>query len=190
MMERNQLEAWHRQGLDWEAYLETGTAEQQADWRRVYEQVALESSQAELLAGFSRRMQVIVLTGIWCGDCVQQVPLLQRIAEGAGDRIDMVYLDRDLHADLQDRVMINGGRRVPVVLFAAEDFEFAGWYGDRTLSRYRRMAAEKLGAHCPLPGAEVDEDERKGVLADWLDEFERVQLLLRLSTRLREKHGD
>jgi hypothetical protein len=28
------------------------------------------------------------------------------------------------------------------------------------------------------------------VTQDWLDEFERVQLLLRLSSRLRQKHGD
>ena len=28
------------------------------------------------------------------------------------------------------------------------------------------------------------------VVQDWLDEFERVQWLLRLSTRLRQKHGD
>ena len=27
-------------------------------------------------------------------------------------------------------------------------------------------------------------------LQDWVNEFERVQLLLRLSTRLRQKHGD
>jgi hypothetical protein len=28
------------------------------------------------------------------------------------------------------------------------------------------------------------------VVADWLEEFERVQLILRLSGRLRQLHGD
>jgi len=33
-------------------------------------------------------------------------------------------------------------------------------------------------------------DELNATLQDWLNEFERVQLLLRLSTRLRQIHGD
>ena len=33
-------------------------------------------------------------------------------------------------------------------------------------------------------------DPGRAVLAEMLDEFERVHLLLRLSARLRERHGD
>ena len=47
-----------------------------------------------------------------------------------------------------------------------------------------------MGAACQLPGAEVAGDELAATLQDWLDEFERVQLLLRGSPRLRQKHGD
>jgi hypothetical protein len=36
----------------------------------------------------------------------------------------------------------------------------------------------------------VPEDEVRATLADWLNEFERVALLLRLSGKLRSKHGD
>ena len=77
-----------------------------------------------------------------------------------------------------------------MVLFAAEDCEPVSIYGDRTLSRYRALAAKQLGASCPLPGAPVEPEELDAMLADWLDEFERVHLLLRVSARLREKHGD
>ena len=80
--------------------------------------------------------------------------------------------------------------RLPVVVFAAEDYELVGWYGDRTLARYRAIAARQLGPACPFPGAAVPPDELAATLADWLDEFERVHLLLRLSARLRQKHGD
>jgi hypothetical protein len=72
----------------------------------------------------------------------------------------------------------------------AEDCEFVGLYGDRTLSRYRAVAARQTGAACELPGAEAPRDEMDATMADWVNEFERVQLLLRLSPRLREKHGD
>ena len=92
--------------------------------------------------------------------------------------------------DLARQVMINAGLRVPVVIFMAEDHEPASVFGDRTLARYRAMAAAKLGPACPAPGAPVGDDELRGTLQDGLDAFERVQLLLRLSPRLRERHGD
>ena len=189
-MDAEWLRGKHEAGLDYESYLATGTDQQRADWSAVYERAGLTERQRELVAGFTREMKVIVLSGIWCGDCVQQCPLIQRIAEANPARIDLRYLDRDEHDDLQQRVLINAGRRVPVVLFLAEDYELVGWYGDRVLARYRAMAQQRLGAACPMPGAPVGDDELAATLQDWLDELERAQLVLRLSARLREKHGD
>ena len=39
-------------------------------------------------------------------------------------------------------------------------------------------------------GASLADDERAAATQDWLDQIERVHLLLRLSGRLRQKHGD
>ena len=184
------LKEKHAAGLNYTDYLATGTDKQQSDWTRIYESAELSHHQHELVSGFVRQLNVICLSGIWCGDCVQQVPLIQRIAEANRDRIDLRYLDRDEHADLQAQVTINAGNRVPVLLFCAEDHELVSWYGDRTLSRYRALANRQLGAACPLPGAPVAQDELDATLADWLGEFERVHLLLRLSGRLRQKYSD
>ncbi|RMF85615.1 MAG: thiol reductase thioredoxin [Planctomycetota bacterium] len=177
-------------GADYGSYVATGTESQQAGWRGVYERASLTPEQAKLVGGFVRDMRVLVLSGVWCGDCVQQCPLVQRIAEANVERIRVRYLDRDESPDALRKITINGGRRVPVVVFLAEDFEFVSLLGDRTLARYRAIARRQLGPSCPLPGAPVDDDELSATLADWLDEFERVQLLLRLSPRLRERHGD
>ena len=189
-MDPKYLQSKHDAGLSYEQYVHSGTPAQAENWRRVYDQARLNEGQKRLLGGFTRRMNVLVLSGIWCGDCSQQGPLLQRIAEGSAERIDLRWLDRDQHDDLQERVTINGGRRVPVVIFCAEDYHLVSWYGDRTLTRYRAIVRRQLGASCPLPGAPVNADELAGTLQDWLNEFERVQLVLRLSPRLRQKHGD
>ena len=189
-MDAAYLKSKHEAGLAYEAYLRTGTPQQQQDWQRLYDQTQLTGPQTQLLASFRREMKVLVLSGIWCGDCVTQGPLIQRIAEAGGDAIDLCWLDRDEHPDLQAHVSINAGHRVPVVVFCAEDFELLSWYGDRTLSRYRAMAQRQLAAACPLPGAPVADDELAQVLQDWTDQFERMQLLLLLSTRLRQKHGN
>ncbi len=176
--------------LPYAAYLRTGTAEQQRRWQQVYAAAQVTPAQAETARGFVRDLKVLVVSGIWCGDCVQQCPLLARIAEANPARIDLRLLDRDEHRDLADRVRLNGGDRVPVVLFLAEDFEFCGMYGDRTLSRYRALAALQLGPACPTGIAVPEQGEMAATLADWFHEFERVQLMLRLSARLRQKHDD
>lgn len=182
------LKEKHEAGLSHEAYLATDPAKAEA-WRAVQSRARLTDGQRLLVEGFTRAMPVIFLSGIWCGDCAQQGPLLHAIAQ-TNPRIDLRFLDRDEKADLQRAVAINAGHRVPMVIFMAEDFELVSIMGDRSLTRSRALAARKLGAACPLPGAPVGDDEIAGTLQDWLDEFERVHLLLRLSARLREVHGD
>ncbi len=189
-MDAAYLKTKHEAGLPFEAYLNTGKPDQQANWQKIYDQAQLTDAQQSLISGFVRRVNIIGLSGIWCGDCAQQCPLIQKIAHANPDRLNLRWLDRDEHSDLQEKVRINAGHRVPVMLFCAEDYELVGWYGDRTLSRYRAVAGRQLGASCPLPGAPVANDELAACLQDWLDQIERVQLLLRLSGRLRQKHGD
>ncbi|TVQ51795.1 MAG: thiol reductase thioredoxin [Phycisphaerales bacterium] len=175
-------------GLTYPEYLKTDPSKAES-WQKIFDQIKLTPEQTKLIGGFVREMPVVVSTGIWCGDCVQQLPLLQKIAE-ANPVIKVRYLDRDQHSDLAEQIKICGGMRVPVAIFLAEDFEPVSIFGDRTLTRYRALASKQLGASCPLPGAPVPQDELNATLQDWLDEVERVQLLLRLSGRLREKHGD
>ena len=66
--------------LPYDRYVETGTEEQRRRWRQVYDAARLTDEQRRLLAGFARRMKVLILSGVWCGDCVQQCPLLQLCA--------------------------------------------------------------------------------------------------------------
>jgi len=176
--------------LPYPDYFRTGTDEQQRRWQQVYDAAKLTAPQIQLVSGFSRSMNVLVVSGIWCGDCVQQCPLLQRIAEANPNHINLRLLDRDVHKDLTQQVRVNAGDRVPVALFMAEDFEFCSALGDRTIHRYRALAAKQLGPSCPIAIAPPDANELTATLNDWLTEFERVHLMLRLSPRLRQKHGD
>ena len=189
-MDAAYLQAKHEAGLTYADYLRSGKPQQQENWQRIYDQAQPTAAQQALLGGFRRELKVLALSGIWCGDCVEQGPLFQRIAEAGGGKIDLRWLDRDEHADLQAQVAINAGKRVPVLLFCADDFELLGWYGDRTLSRYRAFAKRQLAGACPLPGAPVADDELAQNLQDWVDQFERMHLLLLLSARLRLKYGD
>ena len=147
------------------------------------------AEQRGLLGGFARRMPVLCLAGAWCGDCVNQCPVFDHFA-GASATIDLRFLDRDAQPELRDALAINGGHRVPVLVFLSEDWFEVSRYGERTLSIYRRLAADQLGPACPT-GLVPPADEAIAVsTAEWLAEFEAPQLILRLSPRLRGKHGD
>jgi len=174
----------------YEPYLAAAKPHERTNWRTFHGRVALSDAQSSLLATFTRRVNVLVVSGAWCGDCVQQVPMLDHIARASRGMIDLRLLDRDEHPDLARELTICGGGRVPVVLFLNEDHEFIALAGDRTLARYRAIAARQLGTSCPLPGAPVPADEVAATLQDWVNEFERAHLLVRLSPRLRQRHGD
>jgi hypothetical protein len=77
-----------------------------------------------------------------------------------------------------------------MMVFLSEDDMECARYGERTLATYRKMAAEQLGPAHPTGVGAPSEDYLAVVTQEWLNEIERVQLLLRLSRRLRAKHGD
>lgn len=161
---------------------------QKQRWQQVHEQVVLTPAQRELLSAFRRAMPVLCLAGAWCGDCINQCPIFEHFA-GAAPAISIRYLDRDEHADVQRELQINGGNRVPVLVFFSEDgFEVAR-FGERTLSKYRQMMRDQAGG-CPTGVVIPGDPLLAQVTQDWLNEFERVQWLLRLSPRLRQQHGD
>ena len=165
------------------------TPDQQRRWQAVYDSVTLTGDQRELLTGFVREMHVLCITGAWCGDCVNQCPILARIEE-QNSRIVVRFVDRDVQSAAQDAAAMNAGRRVPAVIFLSEDDYECGRYGDRTLAAYRQMAADRLGPACPTGIVPPGPALLSAVTTEWVGQFERIQLMLRLSKRLRVKHGD
>ena len=177
-------------GLSYADFLEKyGNAEQKQRWQTMYEQVKLDNEQIRLLQGFVREMKVLVTAGSWCGDCVNQCPIFARFAE-VSDRIQLRFFDRDDESELSQELSICGASRVPSVLFLSEDGFPCGRSGDRTLSKYRQMSESQLGPACPTGIHSPGEGQPAVVTQEWLDEFERIQLMLRLSGRLRTLHGD
>jgi thiol-disulfide isomerase/thioredoxin len=177
------------QGLDYKSFMSASKEHEQARWQAVYDLVNLTDEQKKLLNGFTRKMNVLCMTGAFCGDCVRQCPIMLRIAE-ASSVIDLRFLDRDTNPDLSERLRILGGSRVPVVVFLSEDFYEFARFSDRTLSTYRKMASEQIGSACSTGIVPPPEKELAILAQEWVDIFERAQLALRLSPMLRERYND
>jgi hypothetical protein len=178
------------QALQYNAFLDRyANPAQRARWDAMHARVQLTPAQTALLQGFARRMPVLCLCGAWCGDCINQCPAFDHFARQT-QAIDLRFLDREALPDIREALSINAGQRVPVAVFLSEDGYEVTRYGERTLSIYRKMAAEQLGPACPTGLVAPTEDALALAVSEWLAEFERAQLILRLSPRLRQKHGD
>lgn len=190
--------------IDWPTCFETalryddflaryGTQVHKTRWHDNARHTELPPGRAETFSRFVRRMNVLCLAGAWCGDCAFQCPIFRRFEQAApAGLIDVRFLDRDDAApDIRDAMRINGGQRVPAVIFLSEDGFEAARYGEKTLVQYRREAESLQGVSCSLglTGA-GDSVYRGAVVAEWADQFERAQLILRLSARLRQRYGD
>jgi ferredoxin len=89
--------------LPYDRYLANGTEEQQRRWTQVHEIAHLITAQQQLAGGFVRNIKVLVCSGIWCGDCVQQCPLIYRIAQGFWRKVGVLWF--------QPATLSNGGKR-------------------------------------------------------------------------------
>ena len=184
------FEAKFTSGLSYQEFLQQyGSDSDKQKWTAAHGAVKLTAEQAELISTFTRQMKVLVMAGAWCGDCVSQCPIFDHIS-AANSKVEFRYVDRDADPELAQALKICGGSRVPQMVIMSEDFLPVSREGDRTLSRYRQMAADQLGAACPT-GIGLDNDPTtEMVVQDWVEIFERTQLILRLSPSLRKKHND
>ena len=131
------------QGLTYNDFLARYANEGQKErWRQVHAQVALTPAQRQLLAVFRRQMNVLCLAGAWCGDCINQCPIYEHFA-AAAPVIRVRYLDRDEHADVQQELQINAGKRVPVHVKIHTGMSRYGVRWDEALSLIELICAEK-----------------------------------------------
>ena len=186
---REFFKQWFDRGLGFQEYLKTGDTNQQQRWGAGAELLELTPEQSELLSSFKRKMNVLVLSGIWCGDCARQGGMWNLIASTIPD-CELRFVDNKSNPEFQDELRLNGAEKVPVVVVLSEDFFEVARFGDAHLSVYRRKAVQQLGAACDTGLIGPDPDEMNAELAEWIAFFERCQLMLRLAPMLRRRHND
>lgn len=178
------------QGLSYPDFLSKyGSPDQQRQWKMVHERCMLTAEQKSFLENIDRDLKLLCLSGTWCGDCVDQCPILDHFAR-ANSRIALRFFDRDDNPDLGAELKVCGGARVPIVVFLSEDFQELGRYGDRSLARYRWLASRSLKGVATTAHVPLIDDPLQNTIQDWLNELERAYWIVRLSPRLRQKHRD
>ncbi len=120
-----------------------------------------------------RAVNVLVLSEDWCGDCVNNVPVLARIAEASGT-LRVRFFKRDEHKDLMQRYLKDGKfESIPVFVFFDEAMREIGHWIERPASvdelrgrRRREIYASDPAFGSPdAPAADLPEDVRARLTA-------------------------
>lgn len=99
-------------------------------WQAIHGRARVPPALLERARALRTRWHLLVLSEDWCGDAVNTVPVVARLAELAGN-LDLRILARDENPDLMDAHLTGSSRSIPVVMALDSDFVEQGWWGPR-----------------------------------------------------------
>ena len=112
-------------------------------WLGALKRAALTPAHAERAAALPGAWNVLVLVEDWCGDAVNSVPYLHRLAEAAPG-VTLRVLERDRNLDLMDSHLTNGARAIPLAIVYDEHFRERGHWGSRPEALQRWVVTHGL----------------------------------------------
>jgi hypothetical protein len=132
--------------------------EKHADlWQSVWRRAVVSEEIVRRVAALGGAWHLLVLSEDWCGDAVNTVPIVARLADLAPNT-DLRVLARDTNLDLMDTHLTDVSRSIPVVILLDEEFNEHGWWGPRP----RPLQEWVLG-----PGTAIDKDARYREVRSW-----------------------
>jgi hypothetical protein len=168
-------EAW-----SWTEYLEA-VERNAALWGAVYRRAeAPEDLVAELRAVMDGPRFLLALTEDWCGDAVNSLPWVARLAE-AIPGLEFRLLGREANPDLMDAHLTGTSRSIPVVMVFDADFEEMGWWGPRPGNLQSWAISPEARA--------MDTDDRYKVVRTWYARDRGRTILEEIGSLLRLPSG-
>lgn len=117
-----------------------GVAQNAELWHGLARRARVSDAAVAAASRTGRRWKLLVLTEDWCGDAVNTVPYLARLAERAPD-LELRVLGRDDHMDIMGAHRTprpahgtqpaGWSSAIPIVILLNEGFEECGWWGPR-----------------------------------------------------------
>ena len=80
---------------------------------------------------------ILAIAADWCGDCQRNIPILEHICQSS-KFLELKILKKEDNLDLL--VTINGGEKIPYVMFYSKDGYFCGSWIERSYESYKFIA--------------------------------------------------
>ena len=127
-----------------------GAVRKNADlWAAVWRRAEVPEEHLRRVAALGGAWHLLVLSEDWCGDAVNTLPVVAKLA-ALSPNMDLRVLARDENLDIMDAHLTGRSRSIPCVIALDEDFRERGWWGPRPTELQRWV----LGAGQSLDGKE------------------------------------
>ncbi|UCG76478.1 MAG: thioredoxin family protein [Gemmatimonadota bacterium] len=132
-------------------------------WEGIYRRARTPAWARRRAAELVGHWRLLVLAEDWCGDAVNTVPVLARLAEDV-PHFELRVLGRDENPELMGRHLTNGTRSIPMAIILGERFGVAGAWGPRPAELQRFVISEK--ARGVRPPREIYAESRRWYARD------------------------
>src|SRR5579885_2763577 len=166
------------QGMTYNAFKAQMTRNQER-FQANEQALVLDPADVAVFSNLPRPLDVLVLAEDWCGDVINNLPILGRLAAESGKLNVRIFL-RDQNLDLMDQYLNQGQfRSIPVFVFFDAQFNEVGRFIERPASVTERRARQRRDLFAQHP-----EFGSPDTPADQLPEEIRVAIMQE-TTRLR-----
>lgn len=146
-------------------------------WNAVYKRAGIDNEALARARAIEHPQHLLVLNEDWCGDSVNILPFVARLAE-ATPMIEMRIIGRDANRDLMDAHMTGKSRSIPIVIVYDSLFRERGSWGPRPGPLQQWFIAEGLALpkpeRYPLIRAWYARDKGRTIVSEILSIIEGV----------------
>lgn len=124
-------EAGQTSGPDQSSHLVEYTSLNHTRMERIEKRAALNDQLKTTMDQLAHPQQWILLTETWCGDSAQNLPVIGKAAEYAGDHIQLTIVLRDRNTHLIEQYIPEFGMGIPRLLVLDEQDQLLAQWGAR-----------------------------------------------------------
>ena len=117
-------------------------------WDAIYARVVIPAEIVQRAEALGGRWNLLVLNEDWCGDSVNILPIIGRLAETARN-LELRILGRDVNLDIMDAHLTGTSRSIPILVLYNATFNECGWWGPRPAALQRWVEEEGLAMSKP-----------------------------------------
>ena len=110
-------------------------------WTALWRHARVDDDYVRRASSLPGSWHLLVLSEDWCGDAVNTVPVVARLADRCPN-LDLRVLARDANPDIMDAHLTGRSRSIPVIIVLDESYQERGWWGPRPTALQRWVSGQ------------------------------------------------
>ena len=110
-------------------------------WTAVWRHARVDEEYVRRVAALPGEWHLLVLSEDWCGDAVNTVPVVAKLA-ALSPNLELRVLARDENLDLMDAHLTGTSRSIPVVILLDAEYRERAWWGPRPTALQDSVSGE------------------------------------------------